>query len=315
MASRAGSFAPASRSTRASPARSVSARARSHASASARSPAPDRDRAPWTPRGARAARRFRAGAPRADDARVGITRGRSALRRAAAERRPSVDAPGDDADARAAAVADAREETPPDYSHVDPAYLFGTIEPSLSYLNDFERAEVRAATELAFAAHDGQRRKSGEPFVVHPVAVAGILADMRMDHETLIAGLLHDTVEDTDRVTFESIEARFGPAVRRIVEGETKVSKLPKLVRSQMADEGMMGVDSEATKIEEQVENMRSMFIAMSEDWRIVVVKLADRLHNMRTLQYMPIEKRVSIAKETLEIFSPVRAVAAHKYS
>ena len=319
MASRAGSFAPASRSTRASPARSVSARARSHASASARSPAPDRDRAPWTPRGARAARRFRAGAQRADDARVGITRGRSALRRAAAERRPSVDAPGDDADARAAAVADAREETPSDYSHVDPAYLFGTIEPSLSYLNDFERAEVRAATELAFAAHDGQRRKSGEPFVVHPVAVAGILADMRMDHETLIAGLLHDTVEDTDRVTFESIEARFGPAVRRIVEGETKVSK----VSSSVSKRGGGGGGAEpaeatettpssndavpaASKSAVQADDLREMFLAMTQEVRVIIVKLADRLHNMRTLGALKPEKRVKIARETLLVFAPL---------
>ena len=182
------------------------------------------------------------------------------------------------------------------------------------YLRPSAKETVRLALEVALLAHHGQARRSGAPFVTHPVAVAVILAHSNMEKATIVSGLLHDTVEDT-MVSFEDIERAFGVDVRKIVEGETKVSKLPKLVRSQMADEGMMGEDSEATKIEEQVENMRSMFIAMSEDWRIVVVKLADRLHNMRTLQYMPIEKRVSIAKETLEIFSPVRAVAAHTYS
>ena len=182
------------------------------------------------------------------------------------------------------------------------------------YLRPSAKETVRLALEVALLAHHGQARRSGAPFVTHPVAVAVILAHSNMEKATIVSGLLHDTVEDT-MVSFEDIERAFGVDVRKIVEGETKVSKLPKLVRSQMADEGMMGEDSEATKIEEQVENMRSMFIAMSEDWRIVVVKLADRLHNMRTLQHMPIEKRVSIAKETLEIFSPVRAVAAHTYS
>jgi hypothetical protein len=119
------------------------------------------------------------------------------------------------------------------WSHVDADFLYRSIEDKLAYLSDYERSEVHDATRMAFNAHDGQRRKSGEPFVTHPVAVAGILADQRMDHETVIAGLLHDTVEDTEYVTFESIQTRFGPAVRRIVEGETKVSKVSSSVSKQ----------------------------------------------------------------------------------
>ena len=120
-----------------------------------------------------------------------------------------------------------------DWSHVDADFLYDSIREKLGYLTDYERSEVKDATRMAFNAHDGQKRKSGEPFVTHPVAVAGILADQRMDHETVIAGLLHDTVEDTDAVTFESIQERFGPAVRRIVEGETKVSKVSSSVSKQ----------------------------------------------------------------------------------
>ena len=198
-----------------------------------------------------------------------------------------------------------------------------------------------------------QRRRSGEPFAIHPVAVAVILAKSQMEKATIISGLLHDTVEDTS-ITFAEIEDVFGPTVRKIVgvqrsgpslaaasvssrashrlhhrpttcitaqpppspaittlpttsppalitEGETKVSKLPKMVRPQAE-----ALDASSAKLEEQVENLRSMFIAMADDWRIVVVKLADRLHNMRTLQYMPVHKRASIARETLEIFSPL---------
>ena len=105
-------------------------------------------------------------------------------------------------------------------------------------------------------------------------------------------------------LTFGEIDALFGRTVRMIVEGETKVSKLPKMMRSAEGSDEAHG--GPASKVEEQVENLRSMFIAMADDWRIVVVKLADRLHNMRTLQHMPIEKRARIARETLEIFSPL---------
>ncbi len=168
--------------------------------------------------------------------------------------------------------------------------LWESLAPSLEYLEAPKRQCIREALEFAYRAHEGQKRRSGEPYITHPVEVARILAELRMDVETIQAGLLHDTVEDTD-VTFEEIERVFGPAVRRIVEGETKVSKLPKL----------------AERLEdEQAENLRQMFIAMTEDVRIVIVKLADRLHNMRTLRYMPPEKQKRISKETLEIFAPL---------
>jgi len=162
-----------------------------------------------------------------------------------------------------------------------------------------ERSEVHAGLELAFEAHDGQLRKSGEPFITHPVAVACILGDMGMDVETVIAGLLHDTVEDTERVTFEGIEARFGPAVRRIVEGETKVSKVSSKVSKQGRDGFPAAPDVKA-------DDLQQMFIAMTEEVRVIIVKLADRLHNMRTLESLAPHKRKRIADETLEVFAPL---------
>ena len=191
-----------------------------------------------------------------------------------------------------------------DWSNVDPDYLHDSIADKLTYLNDFERSEVYAAIEIAFHAHDGQRRKSGEPFVTHPVAVAGILADQHMDHETVIAGLLHDTVEDTDAVTFESIEDRFGPAVRRIVEGETKVSKVSSSVSKQGAELTPDAAKAAAANV--QADDLQQMFLAMTTEVRVIIVKLADRLHNMRTLGALKPEKRVKISRETLLVFAPL---------
>jgi len=182
---------------------------------------------------------------------------------------------------------------------------YETLQELTGYLRPSAQKTVRLALEVAFLAHHGQMRHSGEPFITHPVAVAGILAGSQMEKSTIISGLLHDTVEDTS-LTFHEIERMFGTTVRKIVEGETKVSKLPKMVRSQIDRQDLGTLDKPSSKVEEQMENMRSMFIAMADDWRIVVVKLADRLHNMRTLQYMPVHKRASIARETLEIFSPL---------
>ena len=159
---------------------------------------------------------------------------------------------------------------------------------AVRYLGSKDLERLGSAYALAEEAHRGMRRRSGEPFVTHPVAVTEILAELRLDADALVAGLLHDTVEDT-QLSFEDIEARFGLAVRRIVEGETKISKLAVRVYE-----------------DEQAENLRQMLLAMVSDVRIILVKLADRLHNMRTLEHMPAEKQQRIARETLEIFAPL---------
>mmetsp|Transcript_6790 Transcript_6790/g.10607 ORF Transcript_6790/g.10607 Transcript_6790/m.10607 type:complete len:846 (-) Transcript_6790:184-2721(-) len=165
------------------------------------------------------------------------------------------------------------------------------LDEILTYLNRDERCKVIRAIRAAILAHNGQRRRSGEPFVTHPICVCHILAELRMDCDTLVAALLHDTVEDTD-ISFADIEKDFGPTVRKIVEGETKISALPKNGDSMLQDR--------------QAENLRQMLVAMTEDLRVIIVKLADRLHNMRTLKHMPVAKQKRIAQETLEIFAPL---------
>ena len=157
-----------------------------------------------------------------------------------------------------------------------------------AYLPQRERSRVAEAFDVAERAHRGDVRRSGEPYITHPVAVAELLAEMLLDGDAIIAGLLHDTVEDTS-LTFDDVETGFGAAVRRIVEGETKISKLA--VRAYE---------------DEQAENLRQMLLAMVGDVRIILVKLADRLHNMRTLASMPHAKQQRIARETLEIFAPL---------
>jgi len=159
--------------------------------------------------------------------------------------------------------------------------------------SDYENEQLMKAVYVSYLSHLNHYRYSGEPYITHPLSVALILASSRADCVTIVAGLLHDTVEDTD-LTFRDIFILFGYDVVKIVEGETKVSKLPKMRR---------GKD---TLKRDQDENLMKMFIAMSDDWRIVILKLADRLHNMRTLQYMSPPKQVEIAKETLILFAPL---------
>ena len=144
---------------------------------------------------------------------------------------------------------------------------------------------IRRAYETAVTAHEGQLRSSGEPYVSHPVAVTHYLATLQMDAETLAAALLHDVPEDTD-YTLAELEKRFGREVARLVDGVTKLSKF----------------GSARTMEEQQAENIRKMFMAMAEDVRVVIIKLADRLHNMRTLQHLPPEKQQRIARQTMEI-------------
>ncbi len=156
------------------------------------------------------------------------------------------------------------------------------------------REEIVRAIELATSAHREQQRASGEPYVVHPLEVAAILMDLRMDVPTIIAGLLHDVVEDTS-VTIEDLRRDFGDTVARLVDG---VSKLQHARRKSKVEREDLG--------EEQAENLRKMFLAMVEDIRVIIIKLADRLHNMRTLQYLPPETQRRIARETLDIFAPL---------
>jgi GTP pyrophosphokinase len=156
-----------------------------------------------------------------------------------------------------------------------------------------ERTLIEKAYQAAARAHEGQKRASGEPYVQHCLNVAHILAELRLPAAVIIAGLLHDTVEDT-ALTLGDIEREFGDEVARLVDGVTKLAQLPRVSK-----EGNMPID-------QHTESLRKTFLAMSDDVRVVLIKLADRLHNMRTLGHLPPSKRERIARETLEIFAPL---------
>ena len=162
------------------------------------------------------------------------------------------------------------------------------IEIIKSYQPDETCENIRKAYELADEAHKEQKRVNGDPYILHPLAVAEILADMEIDTTTITASLLHDVVEDTEYM-LEDIEQIFGKEVAFLVDGVTKLNRL-----------------DYRTKEDQQVNSMRKMFLAMAKDIRVVVIKLADRLHNMRTLKYMRSEKQKRIAQETLEIYAPL---------
>ena len=155
---------------------------------------------------------------------------------------------------------------------------------------------IEKAYKVACTAHKEQKRKSGEPYIIHPLHVAIILADLEMDKETIVAGLLHDVVEDTI-MTEEEIIEEFGSEVAQLVDGVTKLENIPLSSGS--------GSESDA-RLEMQAENLRKMFLAMAKDIRVIVIKLADRLHNMRTLRYQKPESQQRIAKETIEVYSPI---------
>ncbi len=154
---------------------------------------------------------------------------------------------------------------------------------------------IEKAYKTAAEAHKNQFRKSGEPYIIHPLDVAIILADLELDKETIVAGILHDVVEDTI-MTDEDLQKEFGSDVALLVDGVTKLEKLPLSTGADQVDE----------KLEMQAENLRKMFLAMAKDIRVILIKLADRLHNMRTLKYKSPESRQRIAKETLEIYCPI---------
>ncbi len=170
----------------------------------------------------------------------------------------------------------------------EPVTVESIIEKLRHYSAHAEVEPIRDAYLFSAKAHEGQKRESGEPFLEHPLQVARIIVDLKLDVPSIVAGLLHDTVEDTD-ISKAEIERRFGKDVATLVDGVTKIGKI-----------------EFKTHEEKQAENFRKMLLSMSEDIRVILIKLADRLHNMRTLHYLPEDKQKRIAQETLEIYAPL---------
>ncbi len=160
----------------------------------------------------------------------------------------------------------------------------------VSYLSEEDKEEIKEAAEYIIKKHEGQFRKSGEPYYIHPIEASKILADLKLDKTTIVSGLLHDVVEDTD-TTLDEIAEKFGSDIALIVDGVTKIGKY-----------------KFTSKEEAEAENFRKMLVSMAKDIRVILVKLADRLHNVRTLQYLPEYKQKRIAKETLDIYAPLAA-------
>ena len=160
-----------------------------------------------------------------------------------------------------------------------------------SYHPDPDLDIIKKAYVYSAKVHQGQMRKSGEPYLVHPLEVAGILADLKLDEASIVTGLLHDTIEDT-LATLEELRELFGEEVAQLVDGVTKL--VPVLRAATLSQE------------DKQAENFRKMIVAMAKDIRVILVKLADRTHNMRTLDHMPPEKQQRIAQETLDIYAPL---------
>jgi guanosine-3',5'-bis(diphosphate) 3'-pyrophosphohydrolase len=167
------------------------------------------------------------------------------------------------------------------------------LELAKPFYEDDQILELDAAITLASTAHKGQKRKSGEPYIIHPLAVAATLVDWGMDIDTVLAGVLHDTVEDTT-VTLDEIENAFGKDVAFLVDGVTKVSQ------------ARAGMQDLAEYLPQTKDNLSKLLIAIGQDVRVIIIKLADRLHNLQTLQHMPREKQVKIARESLEVFGPM---------
>ena len=186
------------------------------------------------------------------------------------------------------AAAEARIRKTDDFT--SPEELYGELIASVKkYHPSDDISLIEKAYRVAADAHKDQKRKSGEPYIIHPLCVAIILADLELDKESIAAGLLHDVVEDTV-MTEEELTEEFGPEVSLIVSGVTKLAQLK----------------YSADKVEEQAENLRKMFLAMAKDIRVILVKLADRLHNMRTAQYWSPETQKKKARETMDIYAPL---------
>lgn len=182
----------------------------------------------------------------------------------------------------------AATSVPADFT--SPAQLYQKlIDKVVSYHPSADISMLEKAYNLAMAAHKEQRRKSGEPYIVHPLCVANILAELELDKESMVAGILHDVVEDTD-ITIAQVAEMFSEEVALLVDGVTKLTKLK----------------YSKDKVEVQAENLRKMFLAMAKDIRVILIKLADRLHNMRTLKYMNEDKQMEIARETMDIYAPI---------
>lgn len=170
----------------------------------------------------------------------------------------------------------------------DLKYLLDVIEKSG---RQYDIEKIKSAYHLAEKMHEGQMRSSGEPYIIHPVEVAVILVGLGMDSDTLVAGLLHDVVEDTSE-TLDDIEHAYGHNIAQLVDGVTKITTLD--------------ITSLDSKEQQQAENVRKMLLAMSQDIRVIIIKLADRLHNLRTLQYRPRHKQLAKARETMEVYAPI---------
>ena len=168
------------------------------------------------------------------------------------------------------------------------------------YIPEDKVGLIEEAYKFAEAAHQGQTRLSGEPYIEHPLEVARFLADLRLDPHTLAGALLHDVMEDCG-VTYDELEAKFGSEVTSLVDGVTKLSKIERMSSEEWGDRLADSEDENS-----QAASLRKMLVAMAEDLRVVLIKLADRLHNMRTLRYQPLEKRMAIARETLDIYAPL---------
>ena len=180
---------------------------------------------------------------------------------------------------------------PKEEEHATPEELYSRLIDKIKryHPSSGDLSAIDKAYNFAKKSHGDQKRKSGEPYIIHPIHTALILADLELDKESIMAGLLHDGMEDT-KVTREQMISEFGEEVTDLVDGVTKLTKL----------------DYDADKVEKQAENLRKMFLAMAKDIRVILIKLADRLHNMRTLQYMTPEKQKEKSKETMEIYAPI---------